>query len=220
MNHNALPLALFSVHAQHPLVNGILPGLEFSARLRAVGEAYQAQYETHGRRILIYVAGSRHMYEGIADGVSLSAAGTQYLEDHFDIPRAVLHGEDWDEAFGFVPTRSKMQRDVVATQEQSGSVYCGQDEAVAATAGLRLVCRRNGIENGRLLAFCSPNQTARLTFGYLGAGLSRSEFGFSPVSTVVESHRLLSEVVLTAYTCIDPLWHGPMRHMLKSRIPD
>jgi hypothetical protein len=64
--------------AQHPLRGGIAPGQEFEQRLRLGHALWQVEVDA-GRRVELYVPGSRHRHEGVDDHVSLSEAGCAFL---------------------------------------------------------------------------------------------------------------------------------------------
>jgi hypothetical protein len=79
--------------AQHPLKDGRFPDEEFEARLRRAAELAK-HYRALGCEVEIYVPGSRHMYHGTPDMVSLATAGTKYL-DHLNLGEGIsIHGAD------------------------------------------------------------------------------------------------------------------------------
>ena len=65
---------LIEVAAQHPLVEGMYPNAEFSARLDAAAARYRLE-RMNGHTVKVYVPGSRHMCNGVPDNISLSQAG-------------------------------------------------------------------------------------------------------------------------------------------------
>jgi hypothetical protein len=75
----SIPKVLIEVGAQHPLVRGTEPGEEFSARLLLAKKLFEEK-TTQGLHVEIYVPGSRHMHQGVADTVSLARAGVMFLE--------------------------------------------------------------------------------------------------------------------------------------------
>lgn len=68
---------LIEVAAQHPLIDGVYPNPEFSARLDATIKRYELERE-NGETVKIYVSGSCHMQNGVADRIYLSEAGCDY----------------------------------------------------------------------------------------------------------------------------------------------
>ncbi|MEU8935434.1 hypothetical protein AB0D30_36795 [Streptomyces sp. NPDC048409] len=86
------PSALIEIAAQHPLVDGVSPNEEFAARLDRGRELY-TQLTADGLRVELYVPGSRHMFHGVADKISLSQAGSDYLISG-GVPATHVRGED------------------------------------------------------------------------------------------------------------------------------
>lgn len=82
---------LIEVAAQHPLHGGTKPGVEFRSRLDMAVERYYREREIE-QQVKIYVPGSRR--DG--DEISLSAAGSRYLEDN-RIPISDIYGDDANE---------------------------------------------------------------------------------------------------------------------------
>jgi hypothetical protein len=83
---------LIEVAAQHPLIDGLFPNEEFEKRLQAAIELYQ-QNKAKGILTKIYVPGSLHMADGVADKRSLSEAGGLYLAEH-GVSKEDIYGED------------------------------------------------------------------------------------------------------------------------------
>lgn len=83
---------LIEVAAQHPLINGNQPNDEFTKRLLLGIELYK-KFVALEHDVKIYVPGSIHMENGIADKISLSEAGCNFLVNN-GIPRIDLYGED------------------------------------------------------------------------------------------------------------------------------
>lgn len=81
---------LIEIAAQHPLKDGMFPDVEFKARLDAGIELYN---KLSGRPVKIYVPGSRHVYNGIEDIISLSESGKRYLMQH-NIPEIDIFADD------------------------------------------------------------------------------------------------------------------------------
>lgn len=69
---------LIECAAQHPLKDGVLPGIEFEKRLNKAADLY-FQYKNNGYEAKIYVPGSRHKIDNVADKISLSLCGKNYL---------------------------------------------------------------------------------------------------------------------------------------------
>ncbi|WP_217240013.1 hypothetical protein [Streptomyces sp. AC555_RSS877] len=86
------PRTLIEVAAQHPLAHGTHPNEEFTARLERAIELY-TQLREHGEHVELYVPGSRHMFRGVADKISLSQAGGDYLIAR-GIAAPYVRGED------------------------------------------------------------------------------------------------------------------------------
>ena len=88
---------LIEIAAQHPLKDGDKPGKEFQARLDKGIELFN-QERRKGNFVEIYVPGSRHMYNGIADKISLASAGKIYLLNH-GIDEKLIHADDLNEKY-------------------------------------------------------------------------------------------------------------------------
>lgn len=69
---------LIEVAAQHPLIDGDKPNEEFSKRLLLAAKLFNEEI-AKGKSVHLYVPGSIHMDQGIADKVSLSEAGKIFL---------------------------------------------------------------------------------------------------------------------------------------------
>lgn len=137
---------LIEVAAQHPLIDGVYPNPEFSVRLDAAIKRYELERENR-ETVKIYVPGSRHMQNGIADRISLSAAGCNYLETH-GVDPADLYGKD---------ANSKYKGD--------DGVYNSSDECYVATRLFR------DLGFGRLASYCSPAQLMRKALSYIQFGV-------------------------------------------------
>lgn len=88
---------LIEIAAQHPLKDGDKPDKEFQARLDKGIELFN-QERRKGNFVEIYVPGSRHMYNGIADKISLASAGKIYLLNH-GIDEKLIHADDLNEKY-------------------------------------------------------------------------------------------------------------------------
>lgn len=138
--------ALIEVAAQHPLVNGDQPGSEFAARLDR-GAALFRDLAGEFKTVEVYIPGSRHTFDGLADDVSLSYAGSKYLQDA-GIPSHVLHGEDLNIAY-----------------KGDAGVYNSADECFVAASYYK-----DG-EFGRLISVVSPAQLFRKVLHYASFGV-------------------------------------------------
>ena len=137
---------LLEIAAQHPLVNGLYPNKEFAARLRLGIELYQ--HHVHDQAdVEIYVPGSRHVFDGVADKVSLSSAGIAYLIQN-GIPAAVLHGDDLN-----------------ARYKAEDGVYNSADECFVAASYFK----NSNFET--LASVVSPGQLIRKTLHYIAFGV-------------------------------------------------
>lgn len=136
---------LIEVAAQHPLKNRCLPNKEFQARLNKAIELYN-KHIASGDDVMIYVPGSRHMFENIADDISLSEAGVNYLLNQ-GIPAEHLLGETENNRY----------------KGQHG-VYNSADECYVASQIFK-----NG-QFEKLICVCSPNQIMRKTMLYIEFG--------------------------------------------------
>ncbi len=137
---------LIEVAAQHPLRGGKYPNEEFAARLDFASELYNT-YKERGEHARIYVPGSRHRYNGVADDVSLSQAGSDYLTER-GIPASDIWGEN-------------------ATKEFKGDdgVYNSADECFVAA---KLFGK---LRAAKLVCVCSPYQSHRKLLHYIEFGV-------------------------------------------------
>ncbi|MCC9710334.1 hypothetical protein E4N62_36825 [Streptomyces sp. MNU76] len=140
------PSALIEVAAQHPLVDGIRPNEEFEARLNRAHELYN-QLTTDGLNVELYVPGSRHMFQGTADKISLSQAGSDYLTAR-GIPAACIHGEDLNHRY-----------------KGDDGVYNSADECFVTASHFK-----NG-DFGTLLTVLAPGQLHRKMLHYIQFGV-------------------------------------------------
>ncbi len=143
---------LIEVAAQHPLFRRREPNTEFRQRLDKAIKLYN-ELTAKGLDVSIYVPGSRHKYNGIADDISLSEAGCRYLRDK-GIPDTALIGDD-------------------ANQRYKGEdgVYNSADECYVAS---RIFLEG---DYGKLVCICSPNQIMRKTMLYLEFGCLPTCYG-------------------------------------------
>lgn len=137
---------LIEVAAQHPLVEGMYPNAEFSARLDAAAERYRRE-RMNGYAVKVYVPGSRHRYGGISDDISLSQAGSRYLED-IGIPSCDIYGDEANQRF-----------------KGDSGVFNSSDECYVAT------CLFNELGFGCIASYCSPAQLMRKALSYIQFGI-------------------------------------------------
>jgi hypothetical protein len=137
---------LIEIAAQHPLANGDQPGSEFTARLDQGAELFR-RFEALVPRVEIYVPGSRHVHEGVADTVSLSQAGTAYLL-RLGILGESLHGDDLNLRY-----------------KGDAGVYNSADECFVAASYFR------DEMFGHLISVVSPAQLLRKTLHYAAFGV-------------------------------------------------
>ncbi|MFG2936583.1 hypothetical protein [Streptomyces sp. NPDC048282] len=140
------PSALIEVAAQHPLVDGVRPNEEFEARLDRAHELY-AQLIADGLSVEMYVPGSRHMFRGITDKISLSQAGSHYLIT-CGIPAAHIRGEDLNHRY-----------------KGADGCYNSADECFVTASHFK-----DGAF-GTLLAVLSPGQLHRKMLHYIQFGV-------------------------------------------------
>lgn len=137
---------LIEIAAQHPLVNGDQPGDEFSARLNRGVELFDT-FRRLAPIVEVYVPGSLHMHGGSPDSVSLSYAGTTYLEAA-GIPRSALHGDDLN-----------------LTYKGDAGVYNSADECFVTASYFK------DQSFGHLVSVVSPAQLLRKTLHYAAFGV-------------------------------------------------
>jgi hypothetical protein len=142
----SIPAVLIEVAAQHPLRNGEIPNEEFRQRLLLGKQLYEQEISA-GKRVEIYVPGSRHVYEGVADRISLSEAGTQFLLQQ-GIPNDRVHGDDLNTLY-----------------KGNKGVYNSADECFVAASYFKAE------EFGRLYSVSSPVQMFRKVLHYIEFGV-------------------------------------------------
>lgn len=138
---------LIEVSAQHPLVNGQEPNEEYKARLDKAAELYYLMKKDN-REVKLYTTGSRHVYNGITDKVSLSTAGRRYLCEQGINPSDIYAEE------------------VEYKYIQESGIYCSEDECKAA---YKLFCV---INYQKLICVCSPIQLMRKYLYYIKLGIA------------------------------------------------
>lgn len=144
-NHNNQS-ALIEVSAQHPLVNGIKPNAEFSARLDFAIELYN-KIIARGETVKIYVPGSKHKFNETADLLSLSHAGINYLLEHYILDDNILGIKD------------------ALKYSNLDGVYCSEDECKTAYDLFK------NESYTKLVCICSPGQLMRKYLYYIKLGI-------------------------------------------------
>ena len=89
---STVPSVLIEVAAQHPLTDGKYPNEEFTKRLLLGIQLFENERKS-GNNAEIYVPGSIHSYMGVADQISLSEAGKQFLIKK-NIPSEAIRGDE------------------------------------------------------------------------------------------------------------------------------
>lgn len=174
---------LIEVAAQHPLVNGTVPSKEFSQRLDLAAELYK-KYTEQNNRVQIYVPGSRHRYNGIADDVSLSSAGVKYLIEK-GIPAADLWGENANLQF-----------------KGKDGVYNSADECFVAAQLFKQLNAK------QLVCVCSPYQAHRKILHYFEFGVvpycycTSADAMFHNILT--EVFQAIPDVLYVDHSCQNP----------------
>ena len=156
---------LIEVAAQHPL-NRDRPRKEFETRLKFAVSLYNKLCEA-GNQVKIYVPGSRHQHNGVADEISLSLAGENYLKK-CDIPADDIFGEEMNKKY-----------------KGEDGVYNSADECYVAS---RIFSEG---DFGYLISICSPNQIARKSLFYYEFGVVAQCYS---VPTTKMYHDLFSEI--------------------------
>lgn len=156
------PGVLIEVAAQHPLVNGLLPGEEFQARLNTAAGIYHYYRESCACKL--YLPGGRHKVGDVEDQVTLSEAGITFLHTVCGIPMEDMLGHE----------------DNMRVTNGAG-VFNSDDECkVAAALFAEQRC-------GKLICVCSPGQMMRKALGYIKYGCLPD---FHTVSVPNSHHRI------------------------------
>lgn len=137
---------LIECAAQHPLLNGINPGEEFTKRLDMTISIYR-NLKSQGKNVKIYVPGSRHMENGVKDKISLSLAGKMYL---------IKKGINANDIYS-----------VSANRKYNGlrGVYNSADECFVASE----IFKKENFD--KLISVVSPAQMYRKTLFYIQFGV-------------------------------------------------
>lgn len=183
---------LIEVAAQHPLYDGRVPNKEFANRLDYAVKIRE-EFVRCGIDVYLYVPGSRHSEGGIADLVSLSQAGKEYLISK-GVSADYIYADDMNKKY-----------------KSCDGVYNSADEC--------FVCSKIFKDNrfGRLLVVCSPYQIMRKTFFYLEQELLPECHG---VPSEYMYHNIVSEYFHSLKTTVyeDHSWQDPSSEMfVKSR---
>lgn len=137
---------LIEVAAQHPLIDGKYPNEEFKKRLDLAIQLYN-KYKGNNKTVKIYVPGSLHQNNGIADLISLSEAGYRYL-----ISNNILQDDIyWQDA-------NKMYK-------PDDGVYNSSDECFVAS---KLFINN---QFGEMHCVCSSAQLMRKALSYIQFGV-------------------------------------------------
>ena len=137
---------LIECAAQHPLVNGEFPAVEFENRLKFSFELYK-KYRKEGFDVKIYVPGSRHKFNEVCDKISLSLAGKKYLIGLGMSPSDIYSVQNNFEHKGFF------------------GVYNSADECYVASE----IFKTEGFD--KLISVGSPAQMYRKTLFYVKNGV-------------------------------------------------
>jgi hypothetical protein len=137
---------LIEIGAQHPLMEGMYPNNEFAQRLLLGIDLYHKS-KHKGFEVEFVVGGSRHMYKGIIDKISLSQAGVNFLIAQ-GIPNENIHGLD-----------------LIQKYKKTNGVYTAADECFVATNYFK-----DG-EFGQLYSVVSPVQALRKMLHYIWFGV-------------------------------------------------
>ena len=142
----AIPHTLIEIAAQHPLDSGLYPNDEFRARLDRGKELFDV-HKVASDQVEIYVPGSRHVFKGHPDRVSLSEAGRSYLIT-MGVPASAIHGEDLNSKY-----------------KGSEGVYGSADECFVTASYYK------DSNFGTLISVSSPAQMLRKTLHYIEFGV-------------------------------------------------
>lgn len=145
-SRRSIPASLIEVAAQHPLVEGEIPNEEFTKRL-LLGKRLYEEERGAGKRVEIYLPGSRHVHEGVEDMISLSEAGRRFLLKQ-GVPGDVIRGDDLNSKY-----------------KGEKGVYNSADECFVASSYYK---SRNF---GALLSVLAPAQVFRKTLLYIEFGV-------------------------------------------------
>jgi hypothetical protein len=182
-SRRAVPKVLIEVAAQHPLIDGRLPGEEFAQAL-LLGKQLFNRLRRMGNTVEIYVPGSLHKDHGVADQVSLSTAGRNFLLAR-RVPSNSIRGDSLNERY-----------------KGAAGVYCSADECFVAASYFR----DGGF--GRLIMVVSPMQLFRKVLHYIAFGVIPESHATSVVSTF---HNPIDEAfsAIPTVLLLDPTQQSP-----------
>ena len=190
---------LIEVAAQHPLFKKREPNREFKQRLNKAIELYR-DFKEKGIYASFYVPGSRHKFGGIADDISLSDAGRNYL---------ISQGIPDEDIFGDAENHKYKGDD---------GVYNSADECFVSSKIFF-----DG-DFGKLICVCSPNQIMRKSMLYLEFGCIPVFYG---VTTENMYHANAVDEIFNSLNSVlyfDHSWQDPAtelyKYFRKERNPD
>lgn len=170
------PRVLIEIAAQHPLEDGMYPAKEFAIRLDTAVDLYH-QLTEKGTEVELYVPGSVHLDDdGVADEVSLSEAGCQYLIEK-GIPADKLHGDDLNNRYD--------------NDRSHTGVYNSADECFVSSKYFFSEEK----QFGKLYSICSPNQLMRKTLFYI-------QFGIIPNVITVPTDKMYHNFLHELFTSV------------------
>lgn len=176
---------LLVIGAQHPLEDGLWPNEEFSTRLIA-GIERAKELAALGLLVHIYIPGSRHMDKGVADELSLGAAGQHFVASNELPDGVVLHSDDLTEYY-----------------KPGTGVYNSGDEAFVSASFFM-----DSPEFGAMEVILGPGQAERWRMHAIAQGVSPTIHTVTPESGQTYHGNLhAAETAILAYTqYLDPTW--------------
>lgn len=136
---------LIEVSAQHPLLNGDMPGPEYCSRLNEAIQLFN-YYHARGYIVRLYLPGSLHC----GDKIALSDAGKKYILDNI-----MAGGIDEHHIYG----------NEVNEQYRPDGVYCTENECEVAT---QIFFDEKFTD---IISVCSPAQLLRKALMYINEGI-------------------------------------------------
>ncbi len=176
---------LIEVAAQHPLVDGLKPQIEFELRLKKALQIYEKE-KKNGNKPIIYVPGSLHSIkvngEWQTDKIPLSEAGRNFLVEH-GIPEESIRSEE---------SNRKYKKD---------GVYNSGDECLVAAE----IAKDEDID--RIISIVSPVQTYRKALFYLEYGFEPEMYGIGLEKT---AHNYVGEAFWSLFITyfVDRTWQN------------
>lgn len=170
------PKMLLVPAALHPLRDGVFPGNQFGLHL-ALAKQRADELIDQGVGVEIYVPGSRHRVGDVADDISLSQAGAEFLGELGVHEDAVVRGEELSDYY-----------------KGEAGVYNSGDEAFVAAAYFKDNEAFGGME-----VICSPDQAERWQLMAVANGVLPQQTVAGGVNSATD--------LMTSYTYrIDPTW--------------